>query len=95
MKQWLQNAVKIIFLCYAPWAHADNGSQITSILTKLVELLQSNIARCLAVIAIVGVGYATVYLGRMPKERAISIVLGICIIFGAKTILQSLGYGLE
>ena len=95
MRQWLQTVGAILFLGYSPWARADSGSQITSILTKLVELLQSNIARCLAVIAIVGVGYATVYLGRMPKERAISIVLGICIIFGAKTILQNLGYGLE
>jgi type IV secretory pathway VirB2 component (pilin) len=88
---------RIIFatwlLGYGTWARADDSSQITSILTKLVELLQSNIARCLAVLAIVAVGYATVYLGKLPKERAVSIVLGICIVFGAKYILQTLGYG--
>lgn len=82
----------LLMVC-SPWVRADDSSQITSILTKLVELLQSNIARCLAVIAIVAVGYATVYLGKIPKERALSIVLGICIVFGAKYILQTLGYG--
>ena len=80
---------------YGSLAVADSGSQITTVLTKLVELLQSNIARCIAVLAIVAVGYGTVYMGKIPKERAMSIVLGICIIFGAKFILQSLGYGVQ
>jgi type IV secretory pathway VirB2 component (pilin) len=34
-------------------------------------------------------------MGKIPKERAMSIVLGICIVFGAKYILQTLGYGIE
>jgi type IV secretory pathway VirB2 component (pilin) len=90
-----QRLLLLFIAVYGSTARADSGSQITTILTKLVELLQSNIARCLAVIAIVAVGYGTVYLGRLPKERAMSIVLGICIVFGAKTILQTLGYGVE
>lgn len=95
MQFLLRRLIPCFLFFYAQFAWAGDGSQITTILTKLVELLQSNIARCLAVIAIVAVGYGTVYLGRIPKERAISIVLGICIIFGAKFILQTLGYGVE
>lgn len=93
MKQRLQPIMGLFLVCYWPIASAANDSEITSILTKFVELLQSNIARCLAVLAIVAVGYGTVYLGRIPKERAASVVIGICIIFGAKFILQKLGYG--
>lgn len=93
---FVSRRLALLFLgAYGSLARADSGSQITTVLTKLVELLQSNIARCIAVLAIVAVGYGTVYMGRIPKERAVSIVLGICIIFGAKFILQSLGYGVE
>ncbi len=91
----LRKLIPVVLVFYGSLARADSGSQITTILTKLVELLQSNIARCLAVIAIVAVGYGTVYMGKIPKERAMSIVLGICIVFGAKYILQTLGYGIE
>ena len=84
-----------LILFYFPIAEASDGSAITSVLTKFVELLQSNIARCLAVLAIIAVGYGTVYLGKIPKERAASVVVGICIVFGAKFILQKLGYGVE
>jgi type IV secretory pathway VirB2 component (pilin) len=90
----LRKLIPWLLIFYGSIARADSDSQITTILTKLVELLQSNIARCLAVIAIVAVGYGTVYMGKIPKERAISIVLGICIVFGAKYILQTLGYGI-
>ena len=91
----LRKIILAVWGLTASVALADSGSQITSILTKVVDLLQSNIARCLAVIAIVAVGYGTVYLGRIPKERAVSIVLGICIVFGAKFILETLGYGIQ
>ncbi len=93
MREMLRRIIFIALIALGATARADDSSQITGILTKLVELLQSNIARCLAVLAIVAVGYATVYLGKIPKERALSIVLGICIVFGAKYILQMLGYG--
>jgi len=91
----LRKTIPAVWGLTASVACADSSSQITSILTKVVDLLQSNIARCLAVIAIVAVGYGTVYLGRIPKERAVSIVLGICIVFGAKFILETLGYGIQ
>lgn len=76
-----------------PVAYASGGGDVISqVLENCLSLLQSKIARLVAVIAIVGVGYATVFLGRIPKERAAAIVLGIGLIYGAGFIVEKLGY---
>lgn len=70
----------------------DNTDVISTLLENVVSLLQSKIARLSAVIALIYVGYSTLYLGRMEKERAFAVILGLGIIFSAGFIMEKLGY---
>jgi type IV secretory pathway VirB2 component (pilin) len=69
------------------------GDKLASILQALITLLSSDVARLLFVAAIIGVGYAWLYAGRMPKGAAISAIIGIGIVFSAPWIAQQLGIG--
>jgi len=72
---------------------STSSDQITPILNGVIQLLSSGIARLIFVLAIVGVGYGWLYLGRLPKERAIAAIVGIGIVFSATWIAQQLGVG--
>ncbi len=82
-----------MLLCFSPTlALADNNQDmLSSILTKLTDLLTSDIAKLIFVLSIVGIGYGWLYLGRIPKGRAIGAIAGIGIIFSAGWIAQQLG----
>ena len=67
------------------------GFKLTSILQALITLLSSDIARVIFVLAIIGVGYMWLYVGRLPKGTAISAIIGIGIVFSAPYIAQQLG----
>lgn len=72
-------------------AYADNGGfQLTTILQQFISLLNSDIARLLFVIAIIGVGYGWLYMGRIPKSRALGAIIGIGIVFSASYLGQRL-----
>jgi type IV secretory pathway VirB2 component (pilin) len=83
----------LMFLLAPTIALASGDDDLSNVLQSFIDLLQSTPARLLAVVAIIGVGYGTLYLGKIPKERAVAIVIGIGIIFGATYIVQQLGYG--
>lgn len=69
------------------------NTKIDEVLSKFLDYLTSTPARILATIAVVGVGYATWHLGKIPKEKAIAVIIGIGIVFGGASILQMLGIG--
>ena len=89
----------IIFLIMPSMAFADTsfgddgGTTIGKVLDNLIGYLTSTPARALAVIAIIGIGYSTWHLGKIPKERAMAIIIGIGIVFGATTLAKMLGVG--
>lgn len=87
--------ILLLFFTFSNPVLAYNGqsTKIDSVLQALLDYLTSAPARIIAVLAIVGIGYATLHLGRMPKHRAISVVIGIGIIFGGAALLQMLGLG--
>jgi type IV secretion system protein VirB2 len=68
-------------------AHAAAGDAITTILEKLVELLTSVWARSAAIIAVAILGYMA-FVGRMSWFRAVQVILGIALVFGAATIVD-------
>jgi type IV secretory pathway VirB2 component (pilin) len=72
------------------FAYSGQSTKIDSVLQALLDYLTSTPARLIAVLAIVGVGYTTLHLGRMPKQRAISIVIGIGIIFGGAYLYEGM-----
>ena len=66
---------------------------MSSVLSGLIDLLTSTPARLMFVVAIIGVGYGTLALGKIPKEKAVAIVIGIGIVFSASFIAQKMGLG--
>lgn len=74
-------------------AYSGQSTEIDKVLQALLDYLTSTPARIIAVLGIVSVGYATLHLGRMQKQKAIAVVVGIGIIFGGAAILQMLGIG--
>ena len=95
-KRFLKRRLSILFLAFSPsLAFAGTGEdRISSVLSGLIGLLTSTPARLIFVIAIMRVGYLTMRLGKIPKEVAISIVLGIGIVFSAAYIAQKMGLGI-
>jgi type IV secretory pathway VirB2 component (pilin) len=84
----------LIFFFLPSLASADNGSDmLSSVLSGLISLLTSTPARLMFVIAIIGVGYGTLALGKIPKEKAVAIVVGVGIVFSASYIAQKMGLG--
>lgn len=86
-----------IFFTAIPNAFAyGSGSgipAIDSILNAIVDLLTSDIARLVGLLSIIGIGYATLELGKIPKARGIYSCIGIGIIFGAGAIASKFGFG--
>jgi type IV secretory pathway VirB2 component (pilin) len=73
-------------------AQADVGNDmLSSVLMSLINLLTSTPTRLIFVLSIIGIGYGTLALGRIPKEKAIAAILGIGIVFSASYITQKLG----
>lgn len=84
----------LIFFFLPSLASADNGGDMLSgVLNGLISLLTSTPARLMFVIAIIGVGYGTLALGKIPKEKAVAIVVGVGIVFSASYIAQKMGLG--
>ena len=100
MKEKLNKLLKkglttFVLLCLPSLALADSGDgdMISSVLGGLIGILTSTPARLMFVVAIIGVGYGTLALGKIPKEKAMSIVIGIGIVFSASFIAQKMGLG--
>jgi len=74
-------------------ALADSSDMISSVLDGLISLLTSTPARLMFVVAIIGVGYGTLALGKIPKEKSVAIIVGIGIVFSASYIAQKMGLG--
>ena len=65
---------------------------IESVLQNIVNLLTGNVARLLAVIAVIIVGIAWMF-GYLDLRKAAFVVLGIGIIFGATEIVNMISGG--
>lgn len=68
-------------------------TQIDTVLNNLLSYVTSGPAHILALLAIVGAGFATFRCGRLEKDQFVKLVLGVGIIFGATDILRMLGVG--
>ncbi len=96
MKRVFKKQLPLLSLLSLPsmaLASSGSGDMISSVLSGLINLLTSTPARLMFVVAIIGVGYGTLALGKIPKEKAISVVIGIGIVFSASFIAQKMGLG--
>lgn len=65
---------------------------VESVLQNIVTLLTGNVARLLAIIAVIIVGIAWMF-GYLDLRKAAFVVLGIGIIFGATEIVNTISGG--
>lgn len=70
-------------------AYAQSAAPVEGILEWFVGVLQGNVARSLAIIAVCFLGFLFLT-GRMAWQGAISIVIGIAIIFGAAQLVDAM-----
>lgn len=83
-------ATCIIFLVmFSPDVLAQSTSAIENGAQWVLNLLTGNLARIVATIAVVALGYL-MFMGRMDIMRAVWIIIGIVVVFGAATIVESI-----
>ena len=70
-------------------AYAQSAAPVEGILEWFVGVLQGSVARSLAIIAVCFLGFLFLT-GRMAWQGAISIVIGIAIIFGASELVDAM-----
>lgn len=70
-------------------AYAQSAAPVEGILEWFVGVLQGSVARSLAIIAVCFLGFLFLT-GRMAWQAAISIVIGIAMIFGAAELVDAM-----
>lgn len=71
----------------------DNSDMLSTVLMGLEQLLTSSYARLIMVLSIIGVGYLWLWRGSIPAGRALSVIIGIGIVFSAGYLCSQLGIG--
>jgi type IV secretory pathway VirB2 component (pilin) len=68
-----------------------NGNDVLSTaLQNLAGYLSSTPAAAIGVLAIMGIGYAAIAMGKIPKHQAITIIIGIGVIYSAAFLMNKL-----
>lgn len=65
------------------------SANIEGVLQNIVDMLNGNVARLLAILAVIVTGIAWMF-GYMDLRRAAYVVLGIAIVFGASEIVSTI-----
>ncbi len=66
---------------------AGSGGNIGTFIQNIISLLNNNVIRGLAIIAIIITGIAWMF-GHLDLRRAGTVIVGIIVIFGAATIVD-------
>jgi len=69
-------------------AYAQSAEPVESVLEWFVGVLQGNIARSIAIIAVCFLGFLAMT-GRLVWMMAFSIIIGIALVFGAASFVDS------
>lgn len=85
----LAAAVAIGALWQPVAAFAQDAAPIEGVFEWLVGVLQGNIARSIAIIAVCFLGFMAMT-GRLAWPLAFSIVVGIAFVFGAATLVDAI-----
>lgn len=77
-----------LFVLAADPAHAQTvGGDIGGFIQNVIDILNSNVIRGLAIIAIIVTGIAWMF-GHLDLRRAGTVIVGIIVIFSAATIVD-------
>ena len=66
------------------------NAEVTDTLNNFFAYLTGGIGKTISALAIVGIGFGCFALGKVPKSYVISVVTGVGVLFGSKTILSLL-----
>lgn len=66
---------------------SSSSGNIGTFVQNVINLLNNNVTRGLAILAIIGVGF-TWTIGHLDLRRAATVILGIIVVFGAATIVD-------
>ena len=81
--------IAVLCLALPEIAHAQDAAPVEGVLDWFVGVLQGNLARSVAIIAVCFLGFMFLT-GRMMWNVAFSIIVGIAIIFGAATLVDAM-----
>jgi type IV secretion system protein VirB2 len=82
-------AIAAVFTTLPIAAYAQDAAPVEGVLDWFVGVLQGNLARSVAIIAVCFLGFMFLT-GRMMWNVAFSIIVGIAIIFGAATLVDAM-----
>lgn len=82
-------AAAIMTLAFASPSAAQDFSGVTTFLDAIVDAVTGPIGIAVSALAVMAVGFSFMT-GRMDWTFAVSIVLGIAIVFGAATFVQGI-----
>ena len=86
----IATALFVLFIVLPDVAHAAGGfDKITSVLTSITQTVIGPLGKAICVLGIVAVGLMWVF-GQMDPKRALLVVIGIGVIFGANEIASAL-----
>lgn len=77
----------LAFACASPAYAQAVGGEIGTFIQNLIDLLNNNVIRGLAVIAVIVTGIAWMF-GHLDLRRAGTVVVGIIVIFSAAAIVD-------
>jgi type IV secretion system protein VirB2 len=77
----------VAFACAGPAYAQAVGGEIGTFIQNLIDLLNNNVIRGLAVIAVIVTGIAWMF-GHLDLRRAGTVVVGIIVIFSAAAIVD-------
>jgi type IV secretion system protein VirB2 len=81
-------AASLLAVAFASPAHAQAvGGDIGGFIQNLIDLLNNNVIRGLAVIAVIVTGIAWMF-GHLDLRRAGTVIVGIIVIFSAAAIVD-------
>lgn len=75
---------------FASSAQAGSSRQLTGVIDKTADFLSGGVAKSIAIIAIIGVGYLTIFTQQLPKKALYSTVGGLGLIFCATTLYAAI-----
>ena len=95
-KKYIDLRWAVLLILLSPqFAFAFGGDipPLTNALNNLASFLDSSFVKVVGVLAVIGVGYSTLHLGKMNKGQAIWTIVGIGLIVGAGQVMNLLGFG--
>ena len=85
----IKTGLLYLILCFS-FIPGMSYADVSDVLTNFLGYLTGDVGKAVATLAIASVGFGCFALGKIPKLYAVSVVIGIGVIFSAKAILGAI-----